>query len=85
MAKIRRQQIGSEKMADNGGVQTGKNELYALVAVLHQTLEAIAECHTYIQEAEDAEDAELIDFFTSLRISKSKTAEKARQLLAKRI
>jgi hypothetical protein len=86
MAKIRGEQIGCEKMAENSGTQAGtKNEIYDLVAVLHQTLEAIADCDIYIKDAEGAEDAELIEFFTSLRISKSQIAEKAQQLLARRI
>jgi len=75
-----------KSMADHGEAQAGaKNEIYDLVAVLHETLEAIADCDTYIKDAEDVEDVELIDFFTSLRISKSQIAEKAKQLLAKRI
>ncbi len=78
--------LAAEKTASSGeGQAKNKNEIYDLVAVLHQTLEAIADCDIYIKDAESAEDVELIDFFTSLQTSKSQIAEKAQQLLAKRI
>lgn len=61
------------------------NEQYDLVSVLYHALEGAATYEVYIQDAEEAGDDELVDFFSQLQEEDYQRAERAKQLLATRI
>jgi hypothetical protein len=71
---------------NNGDETTGTtNEQYDLISVLYHALEGAATYEVYIQDAEEAEDDELIEFFSQLQEEDYQRAERAKHLLAKRI
>ncbi len=60
------------------------NTIYDLSSVLFHSLEGGASYDQYIQDAEEAGDEELVDFFTRVRDEDSMRADEAQQLLAER-
>ena len=60
------------------------NTIYDLSSVLFHALEGGASYDQYIQDAEEAGDEELVDFFTRVRDEDSMRADEAQRLLAER-
>ncbi|MBD1841291.1 hypothetical protein H6F78_20085 [Coleofasciculus sp. FACHB-64] len=61
------------------------DEHYNLISVLYHALEGASTYEIYIQDAEEAGDEELVEFFQQLEEEESQRAERAKELLAKRI
>ena len=61
-----------------------KDEHFNLISTLYHALKCSACCETYIQDAEQAGDRELVKFFQNIKQENQNTAERAKQLLAKR-
>lgn len=61
------------------------NEQYDLISVLYHSLEGAATYELYIQDAEEAGDEELSNFFNQLQEEECRRAERAKELLANRI
>ena len=60
------------------------NTIYDLSSVLFHALEGGASYDQYIQDAEEADDQELVDFFRLVRDEYSNRADEAQRLLAER-
>jgi hypothetical protein len=60
------------------------NTIYDLASVLFHALEGGASYDTYIQDAEEAGDEELVAFFIQVRDEDSMRADEAQRLLAER-
>jgi hypothetical protein len=60
------------------------NTIYDLSSVLFHALEGGASYDQYVQDAEDADDQELADFFVQVRDEDSMRADEAQRLLAER-
>ena len=58
---------------------------YNLISVLYHALEGASTYEIYVQDAEEAGDDELIEFFQQLQDEEYQRAERAKELLAKRI
>lgn len=61
------------------------NEQYNLVSVLYHCLEGSATYEKYIQDAQQAGDNDLANFFQEVKDTNSRLAEKAKQLLGQRL
>ncbi len=69
----------------NGERATGTpNTIYDLSSVLFHALEGGASYDTYIQDAEEAGDEELVAFFIQVRDEDSMRADEAQRMLAER-
>lgn len=76
----------ASKNGGNSAQQTGvKDEHYNLISVLYHALESASTCETYCQDANQAGDKELADFFQEVKEQNRKCAEKAKQLMSDRI
>lgn len=53
--------------------------------MLYHSLEGVSTYEIYAQDAEEAGDKELIEFFQQLQQEERRRAERAKQLLAQRI
>lgn len=70
----------------DGEQSTGtRDENYDLISVLYHSLEGASTYEIYAQDAEEAGDQELIEFFQQLQQEERRRAERAKQLLAQRI
>ena len=79
--------IGGVDAGGGGGSEraTGTpNTIYDLSSVLFHALEGGASYDTYIQDAEEAGDQELADFFIQVRDEDAMRADEAQRLLAER-
>jgi len=74
-------------MASGNGssITNTADEQYNLVSVLYHALEGAATYEIYIQDAEESEDQELTEFFQELQDEEVRRAERAKELLAKRL
>lgn len=61
------------------------NEQYNLISVLYHCLEGSATYDQYIQDAKQAGDNDLANFFQEAKDSHSQIAERAKQLLGQRL
>lgn len=61
------------------------NEQYNLVSVLYHCLEGSATYEKYIQDAQQAGDNDLANFFQEVKDTNSRLAERAKQLLGQRL
>lgn len=61
------------------------NEQYNLVSVLYHCLEGSATYEKYIQDAQQAGDNDLANFFQEVKDTNSQLAERAKQLLGQRL
>jgi hypothetical protein len=68
----------------NGG-EAAPDEVYGVVSVLYHALQGVEACIQYFEDALDADDDELAEFFETCRFEQSKRAEKAKILLAERL
>jgi hypothetical protein len=62
-----------------------RNENYNLISVLYHSLEGAATYEQYIQDATQAGDTELANFFQEVQQTNCKLAERAKELLGQRI
>jgi rubrerythrin len=70
----------------NGAQVTGtRDEHYNLVSVLYHTLQAGETYEQYIQDAEQANDTDLADFFRQAQDQNRQRAERAKKLLQDRV
>lgn len=68
------------------GVDTGmKDEHYDIVSALYHALQGAEVCKQYIQDAQKEGDDEVVRFFHEVQDHNRLLAEKAKQLLAKRV
>jgi hypothetical protein len=58
------------------------NTYYNLVSVLYHALEAAQTSATYIQDAQQSGNQELITFFQQVQVNANQQAQRAQQLLA---
>ena len=66
--------------------ETGmRDEHYDIVSTLYHSLQGAECCKQYIMDAEKEGDKEVIDFFHEVQEHNRHMAEKAKQLLAKRV
>jgi hypothetical protein len=68
-----------------GGEEIEKDKNYNLIAVLHRSLQNAERCAQYCEDAEDAGDDELVEFFEDTYDEHKQRADRARQLLAARL
>jgi hypothetical protein len=61
------------------------NEHYDLVSILYHALEGATTYDTYIRDAEQCGDEELRQFFQEVKEQSIKLAERAKELLARRL
>jgi 4-diphosphocytidyl-2C-methyl-D-erythritol kinase len=70
----------------NGGQVTGtRDEHYNLVSTLYHTLREGDTIQRYIDDAEQANDSELANFFRQVQDEDRQRAERAKSLLLKRL
>lgn len=70
----------------NGERITGtRNEHYDLISILYHALESAAVYDTYIRDADWSGDTELREFFQEMKEQNRKVADRAKELLARRI
>lgn len=73
-------------MAEAGEQVTGtKDENYDVISVLYHCLQGASEVGQYIQDAEQAGDQELVDFFRDYQEAQRDLAERAKNLLGARL
>jgi 4-diphosphocytidyl-2C-methyl-D-erythritol kinase len=82
--------LGKEKIMSNSDERdeelTGTpDEHYNLVSVLYHALDVAETFDIYIEDAEDAEDQELADFFSELQEQNQQVIVRAKQLLKQRL
>ncbi|AFZ36420.1 hypothetical protein Sta7437_2901 [Stanieria cyanosphaera PCC 7437] len=58
---------------------------YNLISVLYHALQSAAVCDTYMEDAEQAGDRELTEFFQQVKEQNCEQAERAKKLMAQRI
>ncbi|MBW4556901.1 MAG: hypothetical protein KME59_13315 [Trichormus sp. ATA11-4-KO1] len=61
-----------------------QDEHFNLISVLYHALQCAACCDKYIEDAEQAGDRELAQFFQQIKEQNQNVAERAKQLLSKR-
>jgi hypothetical protein len=61
------------------------NERYDILSVLYHALKGAAVCAEYLEDAQEAADQELVSFFEAVLQEDGKRAERAKDLLAKRL
>ncbi len=61
------------------------NEQYNLVSVLYHSLEGAATYEQYIQDAQQAGDNDLANFFQEVKDTNSRLAQRAKELLGQRM
>src|ERR671933_899349 len=71
-------------MAEGERATGTPNTIYDLSSVLFHALEGGASYNQYMQDAEEAGDEELVDFFTRVRDEDSMRADEAQRLLTER-
>jgi hypothetical protein len=69
-------------MARNTGTT---DETYNLVSILYHALQGAETCDQYISDAEQGGDKELIQFLRDTKEEDRRRADRAKQLLAKRL
>ena len=66
--------------------QTGtRDETYDVVSILYHALQGAETYQQYVQDAEQRGDQELGQFFREVQEEEKRRAERAKQLLAKRL
>jgi hypothetical protein len=61
-----------------------EDEHFNLISVLYHALQCSACCETYLNDAQQAGDRDLTDFFQDVKRQNQSLAERAKQLLAQR-
>ena len=62
-----------------------KDKNYNLIAVLYQSSDNVESLKTYIQDAEQEGDQELVDFFDSILENNLRAAQRAKEMLVARL
>ena len=62
-----------------------KDKNYNLIAVLYHSSDNVESLKTYIQDAEQEGDQELVDFFDDIRENNLKAAQSAKEMLVARL
>jgi hypothetical protein len=65
--------------------QQPKDKNYNLITVLHQAADSVETLKTYIQDAEQEGDQELIDFFSTVFDNNLETSQQAKEMLVNRL
>ncbi len=65
--------------------QQPKDKNYNLISVLHQAADSVETVKTYIQDAEQEGDQELVDFFSSVFDNNLEASQRAKELLVQRL
>ncbi len=74
----------SRAQSANGG-DAASDELYGVVSVLYHALQGNETYAKYCDDARNAGDEELVEFFESCRAEESQRAQRAKELLADRL
>jgi hypothetical protein len=61
-----------------------EDEHFNLISVLYHALQCSACCETYLNDAQQAGDRDLTEFFQDVKRQNQSLAERAKQLLAQR-
>jgi hypothetical protein len=61
-----------------------KDKNYNLIAVLYQSSDNVESLKTYIQDAEQEGDQELVDFFSGILENNLRAAQRAKEMLVPR-
>lgn len=69
----------------NQGDTCIKNEQYDLVSVLYHSLEGAATYEQYVQDANQAGDQDLVNFFQEVKETNNRLAQRAKELLGQRL
>ncbi|MFP4007265.1 MAG: hypothetical protein ACLFV6_04560 [Spirulinaceae cyanobacterium] len=70
----------------NRNSSTGfSNEQYNLISALYHALESASTYETYIQDAQQSGNSELVEFFENVKTKNVETAQKAKEILSKHI
>lgn len=70
---------------DHHQITGTRNEHFDLISILYHSLEAALTHETYCQDAEQCGDTELRQFFQEVKEQNRKCAERAKELLARRL
>lgn len=62
-----------------------KDRNYNLIEVLHQSSENVESLKSYIQDADQEGDQELVDFFNSVLESNLRASQQAKEMLVPRL
>ncbi len=62
-----------------------KDKNYNLIAVLYQSSDNVESLKTYIQDAEQEGDQELVDFFDGILENNLEAAQRAKEMLVPRL
>ena len=62
-----------------------KDKNYNLISMLYQSSDAVETLKTYIQDAEQEDDQELVDLFSTALESNLETSQRAKELLTQRL
>ena len=62
-----------------------KDKNYNLIAVLYQSSDNVESLKTYVQDAEQEGDQELVDFFGGIRENNLEAAQRAKEMLVARL
>ncbi len=62
-----------------------KDKNYNLIAVLYQSSDNVESLKTYIQDAEQEGDQELVDFFEGILENNLRAAQRAKEMLVPRL
>jgi hypothetical protein len=62
-----------------------KDKNYNLIAVLYQSSDNVESLKTYVQDAEQEGDQELVDFFGSILENNLEAAQRAKKMLVARL
>ncbi len=75
----------SNGMSDGEHTTGTADEHFDLVSVLYHALEGAAACETYAEDAEDAGDEEMAQFFREAQDHNRELAERAKDLLRQKL
>jgi hypothetical protein len=64
--------------------QQPKDKNYNLISVLHQSADTAETLKTYIQDAEQEGDQELVEFFSGILENNLRAAQRAKEMLVPR-
>jgi len=80
---VKRILSGGEKMAEASRQPMDKN--YNLIAVLYQSSDNVESLKTFVQDAEQEGDQELVDFFGRILENNLEAAQRAKEMLVVRL
>jgi hypothetical protein len=72
-------------MTDDKRITGTKDEHYDLLSVLYHALQGAETCQRYIQDANEAGEAELAQYFREVQTQYRELAQRGKRLLAQRM